>query len=201
MCWNLFFEEMVVFLIEVPQSNIFVTKCSSRHRYQRVLVPCFNVKPSCFPGFPYKVGCSATEMRVEMAKPADVKRVYLEHLKNYPGEHGLEVSRYSLAWASIEGTFRLGTGLGVSCAVKILFAYTKDTLCVSESLETVSESPTRISCICRTALPVCDSVGGNNHESWFDSRWAVSAKNREWEDYVQHQSERHLSVRRPKGGR
>ena len=97
MCWNLFFEERVASLIEVPQSNIFVTKCSSRHRYQRVLVPCFNVKPSCFPGFPYKVGCSATEMRVEMAKPADVKRVYLEHLKNYPGEHGLEVSRYSLA--------------------------------------------------------------------------------------------------------
>ena len=45
-----------------------------------------NILPYFVLGFPYKVGCSATEMRVEMVKPSDVRRVYLEHLKNYPGE-------------------------------------------------------------------------------------------------------------------
>ena len=44
-------------------------------------------------GFSYKVGCSPTEMRVEMVKPADVKKVYLEHLKNYPGEARLDAAR------------------------------------------------------------------------------------------------------------
>ena len=37
-------------------------------------------------------------MRVEMVKPADVKRVYLEHLKNYPGETRKSARMLSETW-------------------------------------------------------------------------------------------------------
>ena len=33
----------------------------------------------------YKVRCSSQEMTVELVKPYDVKHIYLEHLKHYPG--------------------------------------------------------------------------------------------------------------------
>ena len=40
-----------------------------------------------FPELPIvKVHCSPEEMVVEMIKPFDTTHLYLEHLKNYPGE-------------------------------------------------------------------------------------------------------------------
>ena len=44
----------------------------------------------------YKVRCSADQMVVEMIKPLDVKAVYLEHLKNYPGNNNGTPSIYDI---------------------------------------------------------------------------------------------------------
>ena len=44
----------------------------------------------------YKIRCSADQMVVEMIKPLDVKAVYLEHLKNYPGNNNGTPSIYDI---------------------------------------------------------------------------------------------------------
>ena len=46
---------------------------------------CWRCYFSLFSDPVYKVRCSSQEMTVELVKPYDVKHIYLEHLKHYPG--------------------------------------------------------------------------------------------------------------------